>query len=134
MKKLLTVLLVLAMVLSVGVATGLAAGSASTILDGTYTEIYNVVFSADTDTYYSLAHSLGATPDEFYLTAIDANCLVFKNAAGAAVGNTAMPYVNSLATGPDVSSTKIGIAKHSTTESATCAVRVFLRVTHSIIK
>jgi hypothetical protein len=129
MRKLITMLVVLALVVCSGVLGAMAAGSAVTVTNsGAYTEIYNVTFSADTDTAYSLAHTLGVAPDEYHLTAIDANCLAVN--AGFGLGNIGMPWVNESA----ISTTAFGLSKHNVQGSATCSVRVVLRRMHSIIK
>ena len=131
MKKLLTLFMVAILVISFAVVSSFAAGSQVTVLDGTYTEIYNVTFAADTDTYYSMTHGLGSAPDEFTVTALDANCLSGQTFAVNTLVNSGMPYINGAS---DVGASSVGIAKYSATGSKTCRVRVLVRVIHSLIK
>ena len=128
MKKIIALLVVLAVVICFG-AFAFGAGSAVTVFNsGAYTEIYNVTFSADTDTAYSLAHTLGSAPDEYHLTALDANCVIVNQGSG--LGNIGMPWVNDGA----ITASAFGLSKNNVQGSATCEVRVVLRVMHSIIK
>ena len=107
MRKILTLLLVAMLVISFTVSA-YAAGSQVSVSVGTYSQFYNVTFSAGADTYYRMTHTLTASPTEFTITSLDANCASTVNAVG--VYTTGMPYVNGAA---DMSSTTFGIAKNS---------------------
>ena len=128
MKKISTLLVVLIMMLSFGVVVAMATTSQVTVLDGTYTEIYNVTFGADDDTYHRVTHGLGVDPELVSVAAWDANCAAATNSGAAGDIDSAMPFVN------DTSSTYIGIGKISVIRSATCVVRVTVQRVHSIIR
>ena len=125
MKKALSAILALVLVLSMSVV-GFAATSQVTVLDGVYTEIYNVTFGAGTDTFHSMTHGLGALPEMISIVPFDVNCSAVLNVASAL--GSGMPYVN------DLTTARVGIEKNSIAQSATCVVRVTVQTVHSIIR
>ena len=132
MKKFVSMLLIFALVAFGGVmsyvTTSQAATSAVIAVNGTYTEIYNVTFGADTDVQHNVLHGLGSAPELISVTPMDLNCASVTNTAATAVDFGGMPYVSlSNATG-------ILIGKASSVGSATCWVQVTIQIVHSIIR
>lgn len=124
MNKLTAILLTLVLVMGFGVMSALATTSQITVLDGTYTEIYNVTFGADDDITHSVTHGLGVEPELVSLAPWSINCSAVSNMAG--ILNSGMPYVSSTST------TAIVIDKPNSTRSASCVVRVTIQRVHSI--